>query len=55
MVIKKLRTVIQKKEIKSSLEQLKDARANVIGINITKANTRDRGEYYYYEYCDNNK
>lgn len=45
----------KKKEIKSSLEQLKDARANVIGINITKANTRDRGEYYYYEYCDNNK
>ncbi len=45
----------KKKEIKSSLEELKDARANVIGINITKANTRDRGEYYYYEYGDNNK
>lgn len=43
----------KKKEIKISLEQLKDARANVIGINITKANNKDRGEYYY-DYGDNN-
>ncbi len=42
----------KKKEIKSSLEQLKDANANVIGINITKANIKDRGGYYYYYYYE---
>ena len=42
----------KKKEIKSALEQLKDANANVIGINITKANIKDRGGYYYYYYYE---
>ena len=44
----------KKKEIKASLEQLNEAGANVIGINITKANISDRGGYYYYyqEYSD---
>ena len=27
--------------------QLKDAGANIIGINITNANIKDRGGYYY--------
>ena len=44
----------KKKEIKASLDQLNEAGANVIGINITKANISDRGGYYYYyqEYSD---
>ncbi len=42
----------KKKEVKSSLEQLCDADANIIGINITKANTKDRGGYYYYYYYE---
>ena len=43
----------KKKEIKSSIEELLDAKANIIGINVTKANLKDRGEYYYYDYSDN--
>ncbi len=42
----------KKKEIKSSLDQLCDADANVIGINITKANVKDKGGYYYYYYYE---
>ena len=42
----------KKKEIKASITQLNDAKANIIGINITKASIKDRGEYYYYEYGD---
>ena len=42
----------KKKEVKSSLEQLIDADANIIGINITKANVKDRGGYYYYYYYE---
>ncbi len=44
----------KKKEIKASLEQLEDAGANIIGINVTKVDTKDRGGYYYYyqEYSD---
>ena len=45
----------KKKEIKASIDQLKDAKANIIGINITKANVKDRDSYnyyYYYEYGD---
>ena len=42
----------KKKEVKSALEQLKDADAKVIGINITKANVKDRGGYYYYYYYE---
>ena len=44
----------KKKEIKASLEQLHEAGANIIGINVTKVNTKDRGGYYYYyqEYGD---
>ena len=40
----------KKKEIKASLHQLQEAKANVIGINITKANIKDRNNYYYYYY-----
>ena len=32
--------------------KLKDADAKVIGINITKANIKDRGGYYYYYYYE---
>lgn len=42
----------KKKEVKSSITQLLENDANVIGINITKANVRDRGGYYYYYYYD---
>ena len=45
----------KKKEIKASIDQLIDAKANLIGINITKANIKDRDSYnyyYYYEYGD---
>ena len=48
----------KKKEIKGSIDQLKDAGAEIIGVNITKANMKDRGAYnyyYYYEYGDKNK
>ena len=46
----------KKKEIKAGLEQLSDAGANIIGINITKANINDRGSYYYYyEECGEKK
>ena len=38
----------KKKEIKTAISQLGEANANIIGINITKANVRDRGGYYYY-------
>ena len=44
----------KKKEIKAGLEQLSDAGANIIGINVTKANISDRGGYYYY-YEDSDK
>ena len=40
----------KKKEIKASIHQLMDAKANVIGINITKANIKDKNNYYYYYY-----
>ncbi len=40
----------KKKEIRASINQLKDANANIIGINITKASIKDRGGYYYYYY-----
>ena len=40
----------KKKEIKASIHQLIDAKANVIGINITKANIKDKNNYYYYYY-----
>ena len=43
----------KKKEIKASINQLKDANANIIGINITKASIKDRGGYYYYYYYEN--
>ena len=42
----------KKKEIRASIEELMDAKANIIGINVTKANQKDRGEYYYYDYSD---
>lgn len=42
----------KKKEIKSAIGQLEDADANIIGINITKANIKDRGGYYYYYYYE---
>ena len=38
----------KKKEVKSSIKQLIDADANIIGINVTKANIKDSGYYYYY-------
>ena len=44
----------KKKEIKASINQLIDANANIIGINITKANVKDSGYYYYY-YSDEKK
>ena len=40
----------KKKEIRASINQLQDANANIIGINITKASIKDRGGYYYYYY-----
>ena len=48
----------KKKEVKSAIGQLEDANANIIGINITKANVKDKGGYYYYyyyEYGDKNQ
>ena len=42
----------KKKEVKSAIGQLEDADANIIGINITKANIKDRGGYYYYYYYE---
>lgn len=42
----------KKKEVKSAIGQLNDANANIIGINITKANIKDRGGYYYYYYYE---
>ena len=42
----------KKKEVKSAIGQLNDANANIIGINITKANVKDRGGYYYYYYYE---
>lgn len=40
----------KKKEIKAAIEQLIDSKANIIGLNITKAKMEDRGGYYYYYY-----
>ncbi len=43
----------KKKDVKTALEQLHEAGSNLIGINITKANVKDKGGYDYY-YVDNN-